>query len=92
VAWSLRGDPDFASVVSASIRHWVPVEIVVGLPDGLAAPWPAAITVTIVEHDRLFVREGEDVRALDPADVHAIRIHVFERVVSLPRCPLSCSL
>ena len=76
VAWSLGGDPDFASLVSASIRHWVPVEIVVGPPAGLDDPWPAAITVTIVERDRdrLFVREGEDVRALDPADIHALRL------------------
>ena len=76
VAWSLRGDPDFVSLVSTSIRHWVPLEIVVGLPAGLADPWPAAFTATIVERDRdmLFVREGEDVRALDPADIHAVRL------------------
>jgi hypothetical protein len=76
VAWSLRGDPDFASLVTASIRQWVPLEIVVGPPAGLADPWPGAITVTIVERDRgmIFVREGEDVRALDPADIHAARL------------------
>ena len=76
VAWSLRGDPDFASLVSASIRHWVPVEVVVGPSIGLADPWPAAITVTVVERDRdvLFVSEGEDVRALDPANIHAVRL------------------
>jgi len=76
VAWSLRGDSDFASAVSASIRQWVPVEMVIGSPADLADPWPAAITVTIVEQDRdrLFVREGEDVRALDPADIRAIRL------------------
>jgi len=76
VAWSLRGDPDFASVVSASVRQWVPVEMVVGPPAGLDDPWPAAITVTVVEHDRdsVFVREGEEVRALDPADIRAIRL------------------
>ena len=76
VAWSLRGDPDFESLVSASIRHWVPLEVVVGLPAGLADPWPAAITATIVDRDRdlLFVREGDDVRALDPADIHAVRL------------------
>jgi hypothetical protein len=76
VAWSLRGDPDFASLVRASIRHWVPVEVVVGPSTGLDDPWPSAITATVVERDRdmLFVREGEDVRALDPADIRAVRL------------------
>ena len=76
VAWSMRGDPDFEAFVSTSVKHRVPIEIVVGSPTGLADPWAGASTVTIVERDRhmLFVRDGEDVRALDPADVHAIRL------------------
>jgi len=76
VAWSLSGDPDVESLVSASIRHWVPVEVVVGPSAGLSDTWSAAITVTIVERDRdmLFVREGEDVRVLDVADIHAVRL------------------
>ena len=70
------GDPDVESLVSASIRHWVPVEVVVGPSAGLSDTWSAAITVTIVERDRdmLFVREGEDVRVLDVADIHAVRL------------------
>jgi len=76
VSWSLRGDPDFEACVRAAIRRWVPVDIVVGPATGLADPWAGASTVTIVERDlhMLFVREGEDVRAVDPADVHAIRL------------------
>ena len=76
VAWSLRGDADFEAFVSASTRHWLPVEIVVGPSTVLADPWSAAATVTIVERDRdvLFVREGDEVRAIDPADIRAIRL------------------
>ncbi len=76
VAWSLAGDPDFESFVSASARHWLPVEIVVGPSADLADPWPAAASVTIVERDRdvFFVREGDEVRALDPSDIRAIRL------------------
>lgn len=76
VSWSLRGDPDFEAFVRASIRRWVPVDIVVGPATSLADPWAAASTVTIVERDlhMLFVRDGEDVRAIDPADVRAIRL------------------
>jgi hypothetical protein len=76
VSWSLSGDPDFEAFVKASIRRWVPVDIVVGPATGLAEPWAGARTVTIVERDlhMLFVRDGGDVRALDPADVHAIRL------------------
>lgn len=60
----------------ASIRRWVPVDIVAGPATGLADPWAGASTVTIVERDlhMLFVRDGEDVRALDPAEVHALRL------------------
>jgi len=76
VSWSLRGDPDFEAFVRASIRRRVPVDIVVGPATSLADPWAAASTVTIVERDlhMLFVRDGEDVRAIDPADVRAIRL------------------
>ena len=76
VSWSLHGDPDFEAFVRASIRRWVPVDIVIGPATGLADPWAGASTVTIVERDLhiLFVRDGEDVRAIDPADVHAIRL------------------
>jgi hypothetical protein len=76
VAWSLRGDAGFEDVVSASIRHWLPVEIVVGPSTVLADPWAGAATVTIIERDRdvVFVREGEEVRALDPAEIRAIRL------------------
>ncbi len=76
VAWSLRGDPDFESFVSASTRHWLPVEVVAGPSADLADPWPNAITVTIVERDRdvFYVREGNHVRALDPSDIRAIRL------------------
>ena len=76
VSWSLAGDPDFESFVSASVRHWLPVEIVVGPSAELSDPWPGATTVTIVERDRdaFFVREGDDVRALDPSDIRAIRL------------------
>jgi hypothetical protein len=76
VSWSLAGDPDFESIVSASARHWLPVEVVVGPSAGLADPWPAATSVTIIERDRdvVFVREGDDVRVLDPSDIRAIRL------------------
>jgi hypothetical protein len=76
VSWSLAGDSDFESFVSASARHWLPVEIVVGPSADLADPWPAAASVTIVERDRdvFFVREGDEVRALDPSDIRAIRL------------------
>ncbi len=76
VSWSLPGDPDFESFVSASARHWLPLEIVTGPSATLADPWSAAATVTIVERDRdaLYVREGDDVRAIDASDIRAIRL------------------
>jgi hypothetical protein len=76
VSWSLAGDPDFESFVSASIKHWLPVQIVVGPSTEPADPWPAAATVTIIERDRdvFFVREGDDVRTIDPSDIRAIRL------------------
>ena len=76
VSWSLRGDPDFEAFVKASIRRWIPVNIVMGPATGLTDPWSCASTVTVVERDlrMLFVRDGEDVRAIDPADVYAIRL------------------
>lgn len=76
VSWSLRADPGFEAFVSASVRYWLPVEVVVGPPATLADPWAAAATVTVVERDRdvFYVREGDDVRALDPSDIRAIRL------------------
>jgi hypothetical protein len=76
VSWSLAGDPDFESFVSTSVKHWLPAEIVVGPSAVLADPWPGAATVTIVERDgdAFFVREGNEVRALDPSDIRAIRL------------------
>jgi len=76
VSWSLRGDPDFEAFARTSIRRWVPVDVVVGPATGLSDPWAGASTVTIVERDlhMLFVKDGEDVRALDPADIRAIRL------------------
>ena len=76
VNWSMRGDADLDDIISAANRHWLPVEIVVGPSAELSDPWPLARTVTIVERDRhvLYVREGGDVRSLDPADIRAIRL------------------
>jgi hypothetical protein len=76
VAWTLRGDADLHDIVSASVRHWLPVEIVIGPSAGLSDHWRDATTVTIVERDRdaYFVRQGGEVRALDPSDIRAIRL------------------
>ena len=76
VMWSMRGDPDLRDFVSAANRHWLPVEIVVNRSADLSDPWPLASTVTVVEGDRdvLYIREGEEVRSLDPADIRAIRL------------------
>lgn len=76
VAWSLPGDPHFHAIIDAAARAWTPVELVIGAPPALADPWASAITATVVEQDRetLFVREGETLRPLARADIHAIRI------------------
>ena len=76
VAWTLRGDANLHDIASASVRHWLPVEIVVGPSVDLSDPWRNATTVTIVERDRdvYFVREGDEVRALDPSDIRAVRL------------------
>jgi hypothetical protein len=76
VAWTLRGDADLHDIVSASVRHWLPVEIAVGPSADLVDSWRDATTVTIVERDRdvYFVRQGDEVRALDSSDIRAIRL------------------
>jgi Plasmid pRiA4b ORF-3-like protein len=76
VAWSMRGDAQFGDIIDAATRHWLPVQIVVGRSADLADPWPLARSVTIVERDRhlLYVREGSDVRSIDPADIRACRL------------------
>ena len=74
VTWWMRGDPDFSSLMKASVSHLSPIELVVGPPPGLADdPWHGAISVAIVEREpgRLYVRDGEHLRVLDPADVCA---------------------
>jgi hypothetical protein len=76
VGWSMRGDAHVGDIVDAATRHWLPVQIVVGRPADLADPWPLARTVTIVERDChvLYVRDGGEVRPLDPAEIRAIRL------------------
>ena len=76
VGWSMRGDAHIGDIMDASTRQWLPVQIVVGRPSDLADPWPLASTVTIVERDRhvLYVREHDELRPLDPADIRAMRL------------------
>ncbi len=78
VTWSMRGDPDLDDIVRAANEHWLPIEIVVGRSADLSDPWPLATTVTVVEGDRdvLYIREGEEVRPLDPGDIRAIRLPI----------------
>ncbi len=76
VDWSMRGDAHVGDIMDAATRQWLPVQIVVGRPADLADPWPLASTVTIVERDRhvLYVRQHDEVRPLDPADIRAMRL------------------
>jgi hypothetical protein len=76
VGWSMRGDAHVGDMVDAATRQWLPVQVVVGRAAELADPWPLARTVTIVERDRraLYIREDDEVRPLDPADIRAIRL------------------
>jgi len=76
VAWALPGDVDFWSIVRSAVRHWAPLDVVVGASSELADPWPSALRMDLMEQEgrTLYLMTGEALQVVEAAEVRAIRV------------------
>jgi hypothetical protein len=76
VTCTLPGDLEFWSILRTAIRHWSPLDVVLGPSADLAGPWPSATRVDLVEQEgrTLYLMAGEALQVVEAAEVRAIRL------------------